>query len=224
MQLRAYLVSGTFRVHQADCVGCERKARRRDSIGNAGEYASKAAVIADLWSDVIAEDPDFYATPGGMAALEAETIFLPCTRGLPMTDTSLARPPEASSQPGDADELAAWAEELGLEPGDLDELINDAFSRQASETNSGGLGSQVRFLVETYGTGHARSLISDLLPGVAEPADRPGGRVPLSGAVRRAAPPRLVRGRRQGAGGRQHPARAARRRVLRRLIGHRHCG
>jgi hypothetical protein len=174
MQLRAYLISGTFRVHRADCADCERKAWRGDSIGNVGEYASKAAVIADLWSGVIAEDPDFYATPGGLAALEAETIFLPCTRGLPMSDTSSGRWPEASSQPGDADELAAWAGELGLEPGDLDEFINDAFSRQASKTNNGGLGSQVRFLVETYGTGHARSLISDLLPGVAEPAAADG--------------------------------------------------
>jgi len=185
MQLRAYLTSGVFRVHRADCADCERKVRRGGSIGNAGEYASKAAVIADLWSDVIAEDPDFYAAPGGMAALEAETIFLPCTRGLPMTDTSPGRLPEASSQPVDADELAAWAEELGLGPGDLDEFINDASSRQASETNNGGLGSQIRFLVEIYGTGHARSLISDLLPGAPEPAATGGTAAPPGGKGRR---------------------------------------
>jgi hypothetical protein len=30
----------------------------------------------------------------------------------------------------------------------------DAFGRQASETNDGGLASQVRFLVETFGAAH----------------------------------------------------------------------
>ena len=93
-----------------------------------------------------------YATSGSelgtaaaafQAGLEAETIFLPCTSGLP--DTS---PAGESGQPGDADELAAWAAGLGLEAGDLDDLVHDAYSRQASEMNNGGLGSQVRFLIE----------------------------------------------------------------------------
>jgi hypothetical protein len=47
------------------------------------EYASRAEVIAALWSDIIDEDPAFYATPGGMASLEAATCFLPCTSSLP---------------------------------------------------------------------------------------------------------------------------------------------
>jgi hypothetical protein len=42
-----------------------------------------AAVIAALWADIINEDPDFYATLGGMASLHADTEFLPCTSGLP---------------------------------------------------------------------------------------------------------------------------------------------
>jgi hypothetical protein len=85
MRLRAYLVSGEFRVHRADCRDCQREARRSDSPGHPEEYASQADVIASLWSDIIAEDPGLYGTPGGLASLEAETIFLPCTSGLPGT-------------------------------------------------------------------------------------------------------------------------------------------
>jgi hypothetical protein len=85
MQLRAYLISGEFRVHRADCRDCQREARRSDSPGDAEEYASRADVIASLWSDIIAEDPELYGTPGGLASLEAETIFLPCASGLPET-------------------------------------------------------------------------------------------------------------------------------------------
>jgi hypothetical protein len=154
--MRAYLVSGAFRVHRADCRDCEKEARRSHSAGEAEEYASRAEVIASLWSDIISGDPDFYATPGGLASLEAETIFLPCTSGLPETSPG-TRPAEDGGQPGDADELTAWATGLGLEAADLDDLVHDAFSRQASETNNGGLRSQVRFLADTYGTGRARS-------------------------------------------------------------------
>ena len=116
-------------------------------------------LIASLWSDIIAENPELYGTPGGLASLEAETIFLPCTSGLPGTS-----PAGDGGQPGEADELTAWAVGLGLEAGDLDDLVHDAYSRQASEVNNGGLGSQVRFLAGTYGTGGARSLLSDLRP------------------------------------------------------------
>ena len=83
MRLRAYLVSGEFRVHRADCRDCQREARRSDSPGDAEEYASRADVIASLWSDIIAENPELYGTPGGLASLEAATIFLPCTSELP---------------------------------------------------------------------------------------------------------------------------------------------
>ena len=89
MLLRAYLISGEFRVHQADCGDCQREARRSDSPGDGEEYASQADVIASLWSDIIAENQEVYGAPGGLASLEAETIFLPCTSGLPAT--SLAR-------------------------------------------------------------------------------------------------------------------------------------
>ena len=121
MRLRAYLVSGAFRVHRAGCRDREKEARRSDSAGDAEEYASRAEVIAGLWSDIIAENPKLYGTPGGLASLEAETIFLPCTSGLPGTS-----PTGDSGQPGDADELAAWAAGLGLEAGDLDDLVHDA--------------------------------------------------------------------------------------------------
>jgi hypothetical protein len=159
MQLRAYLISGEFRVHRADCRDCQREARRSDSPGHPEEYASRADVIASLWSDIIAEDPGLYGTPGGLASLEAETIFLPCTSELPETS-----PAGDSSEPGEAEELAAWAAGLGLEAGDLDDLVHDAYSRQASQTNNDGLEAQVRFLIESYGTEGARCLLSDLLP------------------------------------------------------------
>ncbi len=162
MRLRAYLVSGEFRVHRDGCRDCEKEARRSDSACHPGEYASRADVIAGLWSDIIAENPELYGTPGGLAGLEAETIFLPCTSGLPGTS-----PAGDSGQRGEAEELAAWAAGLGLEAGDLDDLVHDAYSKQASEVNNGGLGSQVRFLIETYGTGGARSLLSDLRPAAA---------------------------------------------------------
>jgi hypothetical protein len=157
--LRAYLISGEFRVHRADCRDCQREARRSDSPGDAEEYASRADVIASLWSDIIAENQELYGTPVGLASLEAETIFLPCTSGLPETS-----PAENSGQPDEAAELAAWAAGLGFGSCDLDDLVHDACSRQASQANNDGLQAQVQFLVESYGAGRARSLLSDLIP------------------------------------------------------------
>jgi hypothetical protein len=111
--MRAYLISGEFRVHRADCRDCQREARRSDSPGDAEEYASQAAVVASLWLDIIAENPELYGTPGGLASLEAETIFLPCTSGLPETsqagdssqpdehwDSPARRPRPGKSRPG----------------------------------------------------------------------------------------------------------------------------
>jgi len=83
MLIRAYLVSGEFRVHQADCRDCQREARRSDSSASPEEFPSEAAVIRSLWADIIREDPSLYGTPGGFAILEAATEFLPCTSGLP---------------------------------------------------------------------------------------------------------------------------------------------
>ena len=158
---------------------------------------------------------------GGLASLEAETIFLPCTSGLP--DTS---PAEEGGQPGDAEELAAWAAGLGLEAEDLDDLIHDAYSKQASGVNNGGLDSQVRFLIESYGTEGALSLLSDLRPEAAgraspaavQPRLRPARssarrRLPAGSAGRlgllpgRAAPParRAARPAFTPAGGRSRP-------------------
>jgi hypothetical protein len=158
--MRAYLVSGEFRVHRDGCLDCEKEARRSDSAGHPEEYASRADVIADLWSDIIAESPELYGTPGGLASLEAETIFLPCTSRLP--DTSQAGDSGEPGEPGEAGELAVWASGLGLEAGDLDDLVHDAYSRQASGTNNDGLEAQVRFLVGSYVAGRARSRLSGL--------------------------------------------------------------
>ena len=121
-----------------------------------------------------------YGGPGGLASLEAETIFLPCTSGLPGTS-----PAGDGGQPGEADELAAWAAGLGLEAGDLDDLVHDGYSRQASEVNNGGLGSQVRFLAGTYGTGGARSLLSDLRPAAARRASAGATAAPAAAAEQR---------------------------------------
>ena len=178
--MRAYLVSGEFRIHRADCRDCEKEARRSDSAGDTEDYASQADVIASLWSDIISENPEVYGSPGGLASLEAETIFLPCTSGLPGTS-----PPGDGGQPGEADEPAAWAAGLGLEAGDLDDLLHDAYSTQASETNNGGLSSQVRFLAETYGATLARSLLSDLRPAAPRRASAAGTAAPAAGAEQR---------------------------------------
>lgn len=83
MQIRAFLVSGQFRVHRAGCQDWKKDARRSDSAGEPEYFASKAAVIRSLWADIIAEDPRYHATAEGMAGLHAETEFLPCTSGLP---------------------------------------------------------------------------------------------------------------------------------------------
>ena len=70
----------------------------------------------------------------------------------------------------------------GLEAGDLDNLVHDAYSRQASKVNNGGLDSQVRFLIESYGTGGTRSLLSDLRPAAAGRASAGGTAAPAAGA------------------------------------------
>jgi hypothetical protein len=175
MRIRAYLVSGEFRVHRADCRDCQREARRSDSPGDAEEYASRADVIASLWSDIIAENPGLYGTPGGLASLEAATIFLPCTSELP-------------GQPGAAEKVAAWAAELGLEAEDLDDLVHAAYSKLASEVNNSGLGSQIRLLIESYGTGGALSLLSGLRPEAAGRASAAGTAEPAAGTVQRTTP------------------------------------
>jgi hypothetical protein len=120
--------------------------------------------------------------PSSGTLQEAETIFLPCiflpcTSGLPGTS-----PAGDGGQPGEADELAAWAAGLGLEAGDLDDLVHDVYSKQASEVNNGGLDSQVRFLIESYGTGGTRSLLSDLRPAAAGRASAGGTAAPAAGA------------------------------------------
>lgn len=83
MQIRAFLISGHFRIHCAGCQDWKKDARRSDSSGHIEDFPTKTAVVRSLWSDSIAEDPAFYASPGGMATLEADTEFLPCTSGLP---------------------------------------------------------------------------------------------------------------------------------------------
>ena len=136
MQLRAYLISGEFRVHRADCRDCQREARRSDSPGNAEEHASRADVIASLWSDIIAEDLGLYGTPAAWPASKPRPSSCPAPAGClaPALPETAARPTE----------LAARAAGLGLGPSDLDDLVHDLYSMQAPETNNGGLGSQVK--------------------------------------------------------------------------------
>ena len=75
--------------------------------------------------------------------------------------------------------MVAWAAELGLEAEDPDDFVQAAYSKLASEVNNSGLGSQIRFLIESYGTGGVLSLLSGLRPeaagrvsaGTAGPAD-----------------------------------------------------
>jgi hypothetical protein len=83
MLIRAYLINGEFRIHRAGCADCAREARRSDSTARPEEHPDQAAVITALWADIINENPDYYATSGGLATLHASTEFLPCTRGLP---------------------------------------------------------------------------------------------------------------------------------------------
>jgi hypothetical protein len=64
------------------------------------------------------------------------------------------------------DELTLWAQQCGLEDLDVDELIHDLLSRQASDINNGGLESQIRYLIESCGAGHAREMLQDCLPEI----------------------------------------------------------
>ena len=143
---------------------------------------------------MIAENPEVYGTPGGLARPEAETIFLPCTSGLPGTS-----PAGDSGQPGEAGELAAWAAGLGLEAGDLDNLVHDAYSRQASETNNDGLGARSGpHRVLRHG---ARPVVAQRPPaaeGRAARRRRRRGAGPTAGSAR-VAPAALPAGRAPGA-------------------------
>jgi hypothetical protein len=81
--------------------------------------------------------------------------------------------------------VAAWAAERGLEAGDLHDLVHAAYSKLATEVNNSGLGSQIRFLVESYGTGGALSLLSGLRPEAAGRASAAGTAGPAAGAEQR---------------------------------------
>ena len=83
--------------------------------------------------------------------------------------------------------MAAWAAELGLEAGDLDDLVHAAYSKLATEANNSGLGSQIRFLIDSYGTGGALSLLSGLRPDAAGRASA-GTAGPAAGTVQRTTP------------------------------------
>ena len=86
VKVQAFLVSGEFRVHRAGCEDTAREARRSDSAGHPEEYASKAAVIRALWADIIAEDPDTYGTPGGIAAWKPRPGSWPAPGGCPVNN------------------------------------------------------------------------------------------------------------------------------------------
>ena len=107
-----------------------------------------------------------------------------------LTPSSCPAPADwlTSARPGTAaspETRTSWpprATGLGLKAGDLDDLVREAYSRQASEVNNGGLHPRVRFLIESCGTGHARSLLSDLRPAPAQRASAPGAAASAVGA------------------------------------------
>ena len=76
--MRAYLVSGEFRVHRADCRDCEKEARRSDSPGDAEDYASQADVIAsqELFSFRAEGDGTDGETPGRFVSAGLRPRFL----------------------------------------------------------------------------------------------------------------------------------------------------
>jgi hypothetical protein len=66
------------------------------------------------------------------------------------------------------DELVAWARSRGLSPEDLDDRVHDLVSAQASNLNNGGLGAQIKFLVEQLGAAETRKLLAELAADQAE--------------------------------------------------------
>ena len=84
--------------------------------------------------------------------------------------------------------MAAWAAELGLEAEDLHDLVHAASSKLATEVNNSGLRSQIRFLIDSYGTGGALSLLSGLRPEAAGRASAAGTAEPAAGAEQRTTP------------------------------------
>jgi hypothetical protein len=83
--------------------------------------------------------------------------------------------------------VAAWAAELGLEAEDLHDLVHAAYSKLATEVNNSGLRSQIRFLIDSYGTGGTLSLLSGLRPEAAGRASA-GTAGPAAGAEQRTTP------------------------------------
>jgi hypothetical protein len=117
MLIRAYLVSGEFRVHRADCRDCTREARRSDSSGAPEEFPSKAAVIRSLWADIIAEAPAPTAPRTARPAWKPALSSCPAPAGCRMSDPPAGGPaggsggpasqgPAASGPRGDGDGIA----------------------------------------------------------------------------------------------------------------------
>jgi hypothetical protein len=61
---------------------------------------------------------------------------------------------------GDLSELIAWAEDR-VSDLDLDDLVHDAASKHASDTNNGGVAEQVRYLAGEVGVESARAMIEE---------------------------------------------------------------
>jgi hypothetical protein len=104
--IRAYLVSGEFRVHRADCRDCTREARRSDSGDEPEEFPSRAAVIRSLWSDMIAEDPASTAPRTAWPAWKPAPSSCPAPAGCQVSDPAARGPAGGSAGPA-AQETAA---------------------------------------------------------------------------------------------------------------------
>lgn len=48
MQIRAFLISGQFRIHHAGCQDWKKDARRSDSSGHIEDFPTKTAVLRSL--------------------------------------------------------------------------------------------------------------------------------------------------------------------------------
>jgi hypothetical protein len=103
MLIRAYLVSGEFRVHRSDCRDCTGEARRSDSSAQPEDFPSKAAVIRSLWADIIAEKTPAPTPPRtAWPPWKPGPSSCPAPAGCPVTDPAAGGPGVGSAGPATA--------------------------------------------------------------------------------------------------------------------------
>ena len=99
MLIRAYLVSGEFRVHRADCRDCTREARRSDSSGAPEEFPSKAAVIRSRGPTSSPKTPASTAPRTAWPAWKPTPSSCPAPAGCPVSDPAAGSPRGGSAGP-----------------------------------------------------------------------------------------------------------------------------